>query len=61
MYRVLQLIASVLISRILVDVPLSLGEPSTSSLDIGTEVMNSRATNGEIWPLSTHGPVEYET
>ena len=60
MYGALQLIPSFLTSRILVDVPLSPGGPSTSSLDIGTEVMNSRAKNGEIWPLSTDGPVEYE-
>jgi hypothetical protein len=60
MYGALQLIASVLISRILVDVPLSPEEPSTSSLDLGTSVMNSRATNGGIWPLFTDGPVEYE-
>jgi hypothetical protein len=60
MYRALQLITSLLISRILVDVPLSPRGPSTSSLDIGTEMMNSRATNGEIWPLSTDGLLEYE-
>jgi hypothetical protein len=60
MYRALQLIASLLISRIFVDVPLLPRGPSTSSLDIGTTVMNSRATNGEISPLSTDGPVEYE-
>ena len=60
MYRALQLIALVLISRILVDVPLSPRGPSTSSLDIGAKVMKSTATNGEISPLSTDGPVEFE-